>query len=173
MRHRESPPESWSSRAEGGMASPRATASRPRSQGERTDRLLIVARELIRGGAAYLALRHARKLSETYSVDVLVTGACDLDFLSEFPEQISVYRLGETPLRWDADWRRVLRRFALDHGGEAPFFQRYHALLATSTFPDLSACAAVCTISASRRLLFLVDESLALYPGLGSPMRDI
>ncbi len=173
MKFKTSPPGSWWSGGREGIASPGTAASPLRSEQERTDRLLIVARELTRGGAAYLALRHARRLSARYPVDVLVTGPCDDDFLGDFPEQIPVYRLDESPSSRDADWRRVLHRFALDHSQETPFRRQYHTLLATSTFPDLSACSAVCTVRASRCLLFLVDESLAFYPSLGPPRRDV
>jgi glycosyltransferase involved in cell wall biosynthesis len=173
MRFKTSPPGSWWSGNREEIASHGTGAFPLRSEQKRSDRLLIVARELTRGGAAYLALRHARRLSAQYPVDVLVTGPCDDDFLAEFPEQIPVYRLDESPLTRDADWCRVLHRFALDHSQATPFRRQYHTLLATSTFPDLSACAAVCTVRASRRLLFLVDESLAFYPGLGPPERDV
>ena len=39
--------------------------------------------------------------------------------------------------------------------------------------PTCPPAPAVCTVRASRRLLFLVDESLAFYPGLGPPERDV
>lgn len=136
-------------------------------------RLLIVARELTRGGAAYLALRHARMLAERYTVDVVATGACDDDFVGEFPERVTVHRLAEKTLAWDADWRRLLRGFARAHADEAPFRHEYQAVLATSTFPDLSACAVVTTVRASRRFLFLVDEGLGFFPALESPAREI
>jgi len=137
------------------------------------DRLLIVARELTRGGAAYLALRHARSLVARFAVDVLVTGPCDDDFLDEFPEQVPIYRLGGAALGGDEDWAGVLHMFALEHSGATPFRWHYHTLLATSTFPDLAACAAVCTVRATRRVLFLVDESLAFIDGLGARERAV
>ncbi len=154
-----------------GEASLHGPATAPLPPGP--ERLLIIARELTRGGAAYLALRHARRLSPRYSVDFLVTGPCDEDFLRELPEEMTVYRLGPAPLDQEGDWCCALHQFALDHREELPFRQVYHTVLATSTFPDLRACAAVCTVRTSRRFLFLVDESLAFYSRLESPTREI
>lgn len=137
------------------------------------ERLIIIARELTRGGAAYLALRHARQLSRFYRVDVLVTGPCDANFVAEFPAEIEVFRLGTSRPFVGSSWLHALRRFAEDHREEAPFRRHYQAALGTSTFPDLAACAAVCTVSAAWRLVFLVDESLLWYPELNPPARGI
>jgi glycosyltransferase involved in cell wall biosynthesis len=173
MKSKTSPPGSWWSSSQEGIARSNPLASALQSEKNRADRLLIVAREMKRGGAAYLALRHARRLSTVYAVDVLVTGPCDDDFVAEFPEQVTIYRLDGSILKWDADWRRVLHIFAHEHSQATPFLWQYHTLLATSTFPDLIACAAVCTVQASKCLLFLVDESLAFYSRLGPQGRSV
>jgi glycosyltransferase involved in cell wall biosynthesis len=137
------------------------------------ERVLIVARELTRGGAAYLALRHARRLSAAYSVDVLVTGPCDDAFLAEFPPGVSIYRLGEVASRPEGSPLRFLHRFAVERGESPPFRREYRAMLATSIFPDWQACAAAASVCAGRRLVFLVDEGLVRYPGLGPPERGV
>jgi len=139
----------------------------------RPDRFLIVAREMTRGGAAYLALRHARTLCELDRVDVLVTGPCDDDFLAEFPESVTVYRLAGATLPVREDWRSLLRSFAEEHADLPPFRRRYRAALGTSIFPDLVACAALCAARADRRMLFLVDESLGFYELLSPEGRSV
>jgi glycosyltransferase involved in cell wall biosynthesis len=174
MDRRISPSRSWwSRRRDEGVTSAEITASLPQVGLKTLNRLLIIARELTRGGAAYLALRHARTLSTQYTIDILVTGPCDDDFLCEFPEQILIYRLDNSSISREGDWRQILHRFALDHAQLTPFHEQYHALLATSTFPDLAACAAVCTVRAEWRALFLVDESLSFYTGLEPAEQDI
>lgn len=108
---------------------------------EPSDRLLFVVRELTRGGAAYLTLRHARRLCERYSIDVLVTGPADDDFLGEFPESVAIYRLGEFPSRPEGLPLRFLHQLIGSHHDLPPFRRSYRALLATSIFPDWEACA--------------------------------
>jgi hypothetical protein len=132
------------------------------SKQEGSDRLLIVSRELMRGDAAYLALRYAPALSARVPVDILVSGRCDDDFLGEFPETITIHQLDETPIIGEADWRLAWHRFAPDHAGASPFCQQYRAVLATSTFPNLAACAAVSTVQiAGGHIWFLVSNGLA------------
>ena len=147
----------------------------PTRGGARPGRILIVARELTRGGAAYLALRHARQLAAHYRVDVLVTGPSDPVILAEFAGSIRVYRLPDSDVAVDLGEPLVpvLERFASDHRHLPPFRRRYRAVLATSLFPDLAACLAVRTVRASRRLVFLVDESLGWYETLDPAGREV
>jgi len=159
-------------RSPGALPGPPA-ASPLREVIEPVDRLLIVARELTRGGAAYLALRHARRLAERYPIDVLVTGPSDDDFVREFPAGVNVYQLGDGPSRPEGPPLRFLHQFLLEHQATPPFQRSYRAVLATSIFPDWPACAAATTVRAARRLVFLVDEGLVRYPGLGPPERGI
>jgi hypothetical protein len=166
-------PRSRQSAGRGGIVSLDTASTLVRPEHEKSNRLLIVAQELTRGGAAYLALRHAQTLSARYPVDILVTGRCDDDFLCEFPRQIPVYHLDASPIRLESDWPFVLHQFALDHAHALPFRQEYHALLATSVFPDIAACAAVCTVKARRRHLFLVDEGLAVFNRLAPSAQAI
>jgi glycosyltransferase involved in cell wall biosynthesis len=136
------------------------------------ERLLIVTSELTRGGAAYLALRHARRLCQRYAVDVLVTDRCDDAFLEEFPSNVSIFRAGATarppgPPGADRDGQFLLR-----HAQTPPLQRTYRAVLATSVFWDSCACAAACAARASRLLVFLVDEALARYPHLTPPEQN-
>ena len=148
-------------------------SSTPQDESEPADRLLIVARELTRGGAAYLALRYARRLCERYAIDVLVTGPADDEFLEELPAGVTIFPLGEGPSRHEGSALRCLHQFIKRHQ-ETPVFQRsYRAVLATSIFPDWRACALATTVRADRRLICLVDECLVCYHGLGPPERGI
>jgi glycosyltransferase involved in cell wall biosynthesis len=158
-----------------GEESPAVSNGETASAGElsTSDRLLIVARELTRGGAAYLALRHAQRLSRRYAVDVLCTGPWDEVFVSEFPSSVCLYRLEPGLLEPAAIPLQTVHEFALRHRAMSPFQLAYRAVLATSIFPDWPACAAVSAVRASRRLIFLVDEGLVRYPGLGPPERAV
>jgi len=149
------------------------SSDRNRPAGRPGGRLVIVARELVRGGAAYLALRHARRLAEDYSVDVLVTGPVDAAFVREFPRAVSVYQMIGVSMRPEDGTLHTLHRIALANR-DAPVFQhRYRAMLATSIFPDWESCAAACAVQADRRLVFLVDEGLVRYPALAPVERGI
>ncbi len=128
-----------------------------------SDRLLIVAREFTRGGAALLAVRHARALRASHPLDLLVTGPCDEDLLEELPAGVCVYRIDCGPLHLESYPVRMLHRFRRAHRHMPPFQRHYRAVLATSIFPDLTACAAFAAVRASRRFLFLVDEGLKSY----------
>lgn len=137
------------------------------------DRLLIVTRELTRGGAAYLALRHARQLCRHYAIDVVVTGPTDPDFVREFPAEVTVFSLGDCPPEIVGHPLRFLHQFA-ERFQHIPAFQSsYRAVLATSVFPDWEACAAATTVRANRRLTFLVDEGLIRYSGMGPLERSL
>ena len=144
-----------------------------RDASDPVERVLIVAREFTRGGAAYLALRHARRLNERFAIDVLVTGPADDDFLGEFPAGVSIYRLGEFPSRPEGSPLRFLHQLVKRHQAIPPFQRSYRAVLATSIFPDWEACAITAAVQTQRRLIFLVDEGLVRYPGLGPPERSI
>jgi len=153
-------------------ATPAPGTSLEGNEEDQVVRLLVVARELTRGGAAYLALRHVRTLSATYAIDVLVTGPCDEDFLEEFPAGVCVHRIDGGTLQLETAAVRTLHRFRLAHRQQPPFQRHYRAVLATSVFPELTACAAFAAVRASRRFLFLVDEGLKRYAGFGPADRN-
>ena len=131
-----------------------------------SNRVLIVAKELTRGGAAHLALRYASRLCRHYPVDILVTGAVDWGFLDELSVGVQVYRLENVPTKPEPTALRTFHRVAFENRKLPVFQTHYRAVLATSVFPDWVACAAVAAVRASKRLLFLVDEGLAQFPDL-------
>lgn len=138
---------------------------------EAGERLLIVASELTRGGAAYLALRHAERLARRFAVDILVTGPCDNALLEEFPNHASVFRAGDCPQLHDFEIDRV-GQFLLHHAQLPPFQRAYRAVLATSVFWDPCACVAACAVRSGELLVFLVDEALARFPQLAPPEQN-
>lgn len=129
------------------------------------DRLLFVAREFTAGGAAYLLLDYLRRLNPRYGIDLLVTGPCDEETLLCLPGGVSVFKLGTGRLKSETDALGCLEHF-LERRQEAPFQRQYKAVLATSVFPDWSACIALSLTQAQLKFVFLVDEGLALYPKL-------
>ncbi len=159
-------------RSSGVSAAP-LESSHLRDEREPAGRLLIVARELTRGGAAYLALRYARQLCDRYAIDVLVTGPVDDELRRELPANVDIFSLGDGPSPLDGPPLDVLHQFIRWHQDLPPFQRSYRAVLATSIFQDWRACAAVSTVRADRRLVFLIDECLIRYHGLGPPERSI
>ncbi len=136
-------------------------------------RLLLLARDMLPGGAASLGLNHTARLAGRYDLDVLVTGPSDGRMLARLPVQTRVFTL-DAPDRTDESLADFHRR----HAGKPPFQTEYHAVLATAIFPDTGcvraggvkgvgafhACAAFAAIHARRRLVFIVDEALSGYP---------
>jgi glycosyltransferase involved in cell wall biosynthesis len=133
-------------------------------------RILIVAREFTVGGAAYLALRHMRRLRPRYEIDVLITGPCEEEMLSQAPDGVSIFRLGAEGVITADDDLNCLELF-LKYRQIPPFQRLYLAVLATSVFPDWQACIAVSLARASRKLVFLVDEGLGYHVQLSRPER--
>ena len=103
--------------------------------GDPLPRLLIVCWELLRGGGAYLAQRHANQLCKHYAVDVLVTGPSDPTFLKEFSPEIRIFTLDQTSREADAPLDASLPAFLKQYQALEPFQTTYDVLLATSIFP--------------------------------------
>lgn len=134
-------------------------------------RILFVAQEFIFGGAAWLALRHMRRMLSRYEIDLLVTGRWEEGMLRQLPGGVSVFKLDANSVEQDAHALspRIYLKLC-----ETPLLQRnYDAALGTSLFPDLGACVAMFFVKAGRKLLFLVDEGLAGYPQLGLQERKL
>ncbi|MES2935543.1 MAG: glycosyltransferase [Pseudomonadota bacterium] len=135
------------------------------------ERILFLAQEFMLGGAAYLALRHMRRLLPHYEIDLLVTGPCDDEMRHQLPQQISVFTLESSSIKSDVNALWGLE--SLLRQRQMPPFQRvYRAVLATSVFPSRRACIAMSLIQAQRKLVFLVDERLVRYPRLLLPERS-
>jgi glycosyltransferase involved in cell wall biosynthesis len=123
-------------------------------------RILFLVREFTLGGASYLALRHMRRLVSRYEIDLLVTGPHEEAMLKQLPDRVSVFKLesfpeGTDPLIW--------LNFFLAHGRMRPFQFAYLAVLGTTVCPDWPSSMAFRLVQASRKLLFLVDEGLAIF----------
>jgi glycosyltransferase involved in cell wall biosynthesis len=131
--------------------------------------LLFIAWELTRGGAAYMAVRHMRRLISRYDIDLLITGPADSYMLSHLPEGVRVFRLEMGHLNSAAyslgqqDSLGGMELFLLRQSIE-PLQRDYHAVLATTVFRDWRASMAVSLARSPRKLVFLVDEALSFFP---------
>jgi glycosyltransferase involved in cell wall biosynthesis/GT2 family glycosyltransferase len=121
-------------------------------------RILVVAKEFTEGGAAYLALRHIRRLADSHAIDLLVTGPVSESLAESLPDGVTLARIA---IEQDAaggsllELRETLRDLA------HPCLEReYDAVLGSSLFPDMTACAAFALCRAQRKLLVLLDEGL-------------
>lgn len=134
-------------------------------------RLLVVAQELVAGGAAYLAVRHIQRLSPHFAIDLVVTGPCDPAMLRRLPAGVQVFQLDGATVGsavdslGSADPLGALE-LILARRHIAPLQRSYRAVLATSVLRDWRACVAVSVAHAPRKLTFLVDETLAGYAAL-------
>ena len=131
--------------------------------------VLVVTGEFTFGGAAFLTLRHMKRLLAQYEIDFLVTGPCEDEMLRELPEIISLYRLSTSPFEHTPDVLGSMDALGclelfLKRGLTEPLVRSYQAVLATSVFADWRACIAVSVARAERKLVFLLDEALAEYP---------
>jgi len=120
------------------------------------EKILFLAREFTKGGAAFLALRHIRRLQSRYDIDFLVTGPCDDEMIGLLPEGIELFRLNATPIQSDSEAIDALAE--LLNRKIIPLLRSYRALLATSVLTDWHACAVVGLARAGRKLVFVVDE---------------
>lgn len=133
-----------------------------------TDRILFMARELTAGGAAYLAVRHLRRLAPSRRVDLLVTGPVSPTMTADLPAGVVLHRLGVDRSTTAKGFLATREAVAAE---EHPCLAAdYDAVVGTSLFPDLPACAAFALCRAARKVLVLLDEGLIL-PGLPGDVR--
>ena len=134
-----------------------------------TARILFIAREFTAGGAAYLAVRHLQRLaSDARRIDLLVTGPVAPALVGELPAGVTVHRLDVGP---DPVSQGLLAtREAVAAAGHPCLEAGYDAVVGSSLFPDLVACAAFATCRGRRKLLVLLDECLIL-PDLPADIR--
>ncbi|MFM7844881.1 MAG: glycosyltransferase [Planctomycetota bacterium] len=118
--------------------------------------ILFMAREFTVGGAAYLALRHLRHIAASQTIDFLVSGAVCPTMAAALPPTVALEQLDlRTEVVEQGLWAT---REALASTGH-PFLEReYAAVLGTSLFPDLAACAAFSMSRSRRKVLILLDE---------------
>lgn len=126
--------------------------------------ILFLAREFTLGGAALLALRHMLRLLSSYDIDLLVTGPCDKSMLKRLPASIQVFTIEPIEPRHSADViEQVEQVEQLQYQLQQLVRPCYDALLATSLFPDWTACTAAFVQPAKTKLIFIVDEMLTDY----------
>lgn len=122
--------------------------------------ILFIARELTAGGAAYLAVRHLRRLAASRQVDLLVTGPVSPTVVEELPAGVVLHRLDvgrETIARGLLATREAVA--ATDH---PCITHAYDAVVGTSLFPHMPACAAFAMCRAGKKVIVLLDEGLIL-----------
>lgn len=144
--------------------SPDRAATTPRR------RLLILARELTLGGAAWMAIRLARRLSAGFDVELLILGPAEPVMLDAVPANVALHRAGAglpECIAWRAE-RTVLGPVLLAAAGLPAGLRgrRFDVLLSTSILFSARACVAHALIDAPLKLLFLPDTALAEYPRL-------
>ncbi len=123
-----------------------------------SDRVLVIVREFTEGGAAFLALRHMRRLADARQVDLLVCGAYSTSMLSRLPGGIGVERIAG---RISADGQDLLAmRLALADLNLCCLSNHYDTVLGCSLFPDMAACAAFSLSWGRQKIVMLVDEGL-------------
>lgn len=121
-------------------------------------RILVIAREFTEGGAAYLALRHLRRMAASRQIDVLVTGPVSETLAAELPQGVTLTRLAverETVAQGLLATREAI--VATEH---PCLTSAYDVVIGSSLFPDMPACAAFAMCHADRKTLVLLDEGL-------------
>jgi glycosyltransferase involved in cell wall biosynthesis len=122
------------------------------------ERILFVARELTEGGAAYLALRHLGRMVGPRHIDLLVTGPVSEGLVRHLPAGISCTRLA---VDHEAVGEGLLAtREAVAATNHPCLEERYDAVVGSSLFPDLVACATFTLCRGARKLVVLLDEGL-------------
>jgi glycosyltransferase involved in cell wall biosynthesis len=134
-----------------------------------TERILLVAREFVEGGAAYLAVRHLQRLAVAgREIDLLVTGPVSPRMTAQLPAEVRWSRLDLPGLATDAGLLATREAIA---AAEHPFLaDDYEAVVGTSLFPEVVPCAAFRLARGRRKLLVLLDEGLL---GLPDPPPDL
>ncbi len=122
-------------------------------------RILFIARELTEGGAAFLAIRHLKRLIRTTrKIDFLITGPVS-DVLIGQLDGISIHTscLGTDARAAD---NLAPRQACIQ---EYPCLSRqYDIIIGSSLFPDRTACLAFSASRGQRKLLVLLDEGLII-----------
>ena len=134
-----------------------------------TATILVIARELTVGGAAYLAVRHLQRLAVAgREIDLLVTGPVTPRMAGELPAGVRLSRLDLGPVDDAAGLLAIHEAIA---AAEHPFLaDDYDAVVGTSLFPEVVPCAAFHLARGRRKLLVLLDEGLL---GLPDPPPDL
>ena len=124
-------------------------------------RILFIAREFTEGGAAYLAVRHLRRLaSELRRIDLLVTGPVSPRLAAELPAGVRLWQLELGPMAAGAGLLET--RLAITAAEHPCLTRDYDAVVGTSLFPELVPCAAFRLARGRHKLLVLLDEGLGL-----------
>ena len=122
-------------------------------------RILFIARELTEGGAAFLALRHLKRLLKiSREIDFLITGPVSAALSAQL-DGISIHT---SCVGMDA---RVSNNLAPRQAyiNEYPCLSRqYDIVIGSSLFPDRAACIAFSASRGQRKLLVLLDEGLII-----------
>ena len=123
--------------------------------------ILWIAREFGEGGAAYLALRHLRRLAgPARAIDLLVTGPVSAALAGQLPAGVALHRL---EVAAESIARGLLAtREAVAAAGHPCLTTDYDAVVGSSLFPDPVACVAFTSARGRRKLLVLLDEGLIL-----------
>jgi glycosyltransferase involved in cell wall biosynthesis len=130
-------------------------------------RILFITQEFTLGGAAYLALRHVKRLIDRYEIDLLVVGFSDQSMLELLPLNVSIYRLEiivNQPLMDGFECLEILQ----DYLSMPPFQLQYQAVIATSIFPRWTSCVATSLVNSANKIVFLVDEGLGDFSSLSA-----
>jgi glycosyltransferase involved in cell wall biosynthesis/GT2 family glycosyltransferase len=121
-------------------------------------RILFVAREFTEGGAAYLAFRHMRRMAESRPIDLLVTGPVSEGLVAQLPAGVSFTKL---QVNEEAVKQGLLAtREAIVASGHPCLETEYDAVIGSSLFPDIVACATFALCRGTRKLVVLLDEGL-------------
>lgn len=133
-----------------------------------SESILLVAREFTGGGAAFLILRHVQRLGNARPIDLLITGPVCPVMAGLLPDWVTLAQLETTAGTLE---RGLLATRDALVSAQHPFLEReYSAVLGTSLFPDMAACAAFSVSRARRKVLVLLDEGM-LRKGLSSEER--
>ena len=133
-----------------------------------TATILVIAREFTEGGAAYLALRHLRRMAVGRQIDLLVTGPVSPTLAAELPANVTLARLEAEPGAIDQELLATREAVA---AAAHPYLERhYAAVVGSSLFPDIRACCSFSLSRGDRKVLVLLDEGLIL-PRLSAETR--
>tara|TARA_B110000503_G_scaffold139302_1_gene227415 strand:- start:514 stop:2670 length:2157 start_codon:yes stop_codon:yes gene_type:complete len=132
-----------------------------------SQRVLFIARELTEGGAAFLAIRHLKRLIRAdRQIDFLITGPIS-NALSAELDGVAIHKPGvdiNTSLTNPLELRRACIR------AYPCLTNDYDIVVGTSLFPDMVACVTFSASRGHRKLLVLLDEGLIL-PDLKADMK--
>lgn len=125
--------------------------------------ILFIAREFTDGGAAYLALRHMQHAADSHRIVMLVTGPIDAAVVARLPSSVTLTQL-ELPAHMLGAGLQAARE-AIAKLPPAALDTNYDAVIGSSLFPDMVACAVFGLSRSPRKLLVLLDEG-PLVPNL-------